>query len=180
VPSSPINTRRWSRHQVDLPVRIVPLSGLLATPVHGRITEISRNGMAVHSSLALKPGDLMQVQFPISNPSTIRAVVRNRKDDCFGVEFLPQPSSGDHPNFVCNPAGADVAESKAVASYSYNPETVFAGLRRKQLQMKHVRREIEALNLAIVLLAEDEKKHPGSSLLPHRAELETRPWPSRA
>jgi hypothetical protein len=96
------------------------------------------------------------------------------------VEFLPQLSSGDHPNFVCNPAGADAAESKAVASDSYNPETLFAGLRRKQLQMKHVRREIEALNLAIVLLAEDEKKHPGSSLLPHRAELETRPWPSRA
>jgi hypothetical protein len=136
--------------------------------------------MAVHSSLAFEPGDLMQVQFPISNPSTIRAVVRNRKDDCFGVEFLPQPSSGDHANSVCNPAGADVAESKAVAGYSYNPETVFAGLRRKQLQMKHVRREIEALNLAIVLLAEDEKKNPVSSVLPRRRELETRPWPSRA
>ena len=178
--SSPINTRRWSRHHVDLPVRIVPLNGLLATPVHGRITEISRNGMAVHSSLAFEPGDLMQVQFPISNPSNIRAVVRNRKDDCFGVEFLPQLSSDDHPNFVCKPAGADAAESKAVASYSYNPETVFAGLRRKQLQMNHVRREIEALNLAIVLLAEDEKKNPASSVLPRRPELETRPWPSRA
>jgi hypothetical protein len=136
--------------------------------------------MAVHSSLAFEPGDLMQVQFPISNPSTIRAVVRNRTDDCFGVEFLPQLSSGDHPNSVCNPAGADVAESKAVASYSYDPETVFAGLRRKQLQRKHVRREIEALNLAIVLLAEDEKKNPVSSLLPRRPESETRPWPSRA
>ena len=180
MPSSPIHTRRWSRHHVDLPVRIVPLNGLLATPVHGRISEISRNGMAVHSSLAFEPGDLMQVQFPISNPSTIRAVVRNRKDDCFGVEFLPQPSSGDHANSVCNPAGADVAESKAVAGYSYNPETVFAGLRRKQLQMKHVRREIEALNLAIVLLAEDEKKNSVSSVLPRRRELETRPWPSRA
>jgi hypothetical protein len=46
--------------------------------------------------------------------------------------------------------------------------------------MKHVRREIEALNLAIVLLAEDEKKNPVSSVLPRRRELETRPWPSRA
>jgi hypothetical protein len=30
------------------------------------------------------------------------------------------------------------------------------------------------------LLAEDEKKNPASSLRPHRPELETRPWPSRA
>jgi PilZ domain len=180
VLSSPLNTRRWPRHHVDLPVRIIPLNGLLATPVHGCISEISRNGMAVHSSLALEPGDLMQVQFPISNPSTIRAVVRNRKDDCFGLEFLPQLSSGAQPNFVCNPVGADAPESNAVASYSCKPETVFAGLRRKQLQMKHLRREIEALNLAIVLLAEDEKKNPVSSLLPRRPELETRPWPSRS
>jgi hypothetical protein len=135
--------------------------------------------MAVHSTLALEPGDLMQVQFPISNPSTIRAVVRNRKDDCFGLEFLPPLSSGDPPNSVCNPAGADEAESKAVASYSCNPGTVFAGLRRKQLQIKQVRREIGALNLAILLLAEDEKKTPVSSL-PRRPELETRPWPSRS
>jgi hypothetical protein len=136
--------------------------------------------MAVHSTLAFEPGDLMQVQFPISNPSTIRAVVRNRKDDCFGLEFLAQLSSGDQPNFACNPAGADAAELKAVASYSCNPETVFAGLRRKQLQIKQVRREIEALKLAILLLADDEKKNPVSSLLPRRPELETRPWPSRS
>ncbi len=30
----------------------------------------------------------MQVEFPTSNPSGVMAVVRNHKDDCFGVEFL--------------------------------------------------------------------------------------------
>jgi hypothetical protein len=184
VLASPLNTRRWSRHHVDLPVRIVPLNGLFATPVQGRIREISRNGMAVHSSFAFEPGDLMQVQFPISNPSIIRAVVRNRKDDCFGLEFLSQLSSDDRipnqSNFVCNPAGGDTPESKAVESYSCSPASVLAGLRRKQLQIKQVRREIEALNLAIVLLADDEKNNFVSSLLPRRPELETRPWPSRS
>ena len=136
--------------------------------------------MAVHSALAFEPGDLMQVQFPISNPSTIRAVVRNRKDDCFGLEFLPQLPSGERTlnqsKFVCNPADSGTPESPAFASYLCNPETVLACLRRKQLQIKQVRREIEALKLASVLLADDEKKNPVSSL-PCRPESETRPWP---
>ena len=139
--------------------------------------------MAVHSTLALKPGDLMQVQFPISNPSAVTAVVRNCKDDCFGLEFLPQLSSGDRTlnqsKFVCNPVGGGTPDSRALASYPCNPETLLAGLRRKQLEIKQVQREIEALNLAILLLADDEKKNPESSL-PRRPELETRPWPSRS
>jgi hypothetical protein len=139
--------------------------------------------MAVHSTLALKPGDLMQVQFPISNPSAVTAVVRNRKDDCFGLEFLPQLSSDDRtpnqPKFVCNPAGGGTPESQALTSYPCNPETLLAGLRRKQLEIKRVQREIEALNLAILLLADDEKKNTESSL-PRRPELKMRPWPSRS
>ena len=110
--SSPHNTRRWERHHVDLPVRIVPPDGLLRGAVPGRGTEISMSGMAVHSSLDLKPGDKMQVQFQ-TNPSGVTAVVRNRKDDCFGLEFLPELSSGDRTlnqsKFVCNPAGGAAA-----------------------------------------------------------------------
>ena len=139
--------------------------------------------MAVHSTLALKPGDLMQVQFPISNPSAVTAVVRNRKDDCFGLEFLPQLSSGDRTlnqsTFVCNPAGDGTPESQALARYSCHPKTLLAGLRRKQLEIKQVQREIEALNLAILLLADDEKKNPESSL-PRHPELARRPWPSQS
>jgi hypothetical protein len=52
--SSPHNTRRWERHHVDLPVRIVPPDGLLTGAVPGRGTEISMSGMAVHSTLDLK------------------------------------------------------------------------------------------------------------------------------
>jgi hypothetical protein len=40
-----------------------------------------------------------------------------------------------------------------------------------------VQREIDALNLSIPLLADDEKKNPESSL-PRRPKLEMRPWPS--
>jgi hypothetical protein len=55
-----------------------------------------------------------------------------------------------------------------------------AGLRRKQLEIKQVQMEIEALNLAILLLADnDENKNPELSL-PRHPELEIRPWPSRS
>lgn len=137
--------------------------------------------MAIRSTLALKPGDLMRLQFPISNPPVVTAVVRNHKDDCFGLEFLPEPLSGDRTlnqsKLACNPDGGRPLESQASVRHSCTPKTVFAGLRRKQLQIKHVQREIEALSLAIVLLAEDEKKNPKSPLS-RPPQLKTRPAPT--
>src|ERR1700680_3535671 len=88
--SSSLNTRRWPRHRVDLPVRIVIPNGPLTSTVPGHATEISGSGMALRSPLGLKPGDLMQVEFPPSNPSGVVSVVRNHKDDFFGVGFLSQ------------------------------------------------------------------------------------------
>jgi hypothetical protein len=58
-----------------------------------------------------------------------------------------------------------------------DPETLWAGLRRKQLEMIAVEREIEALNLACLLLADDKSERTESSL-PHPSELDRRPWPS--
>lgn len=139
--------------------------------------------MAVHSALALKPGDLMQVHFPISKPSGVRGVVRNRKDDCFGVEFLPQLNPGDRAlnqsALVANTVGSGTPKSQVLAHRSCTPETLLASLRRKQVEMKQLEREIEALNLAILLLGEDEKKNSGTSL-PRRPKFQMRPWPSRS
>jgi len=47
--------------------------------------------MALHARIAVRPGDLMQLQVPTSPPIDITAVVRNRTGDCLGLEFLPQP-----------------------------------------------------------------------------------------
>jgi hypothetical protein len=159
------------------------LNGFPISAVSGRGTEISRSGMAVHSALVLKPGDKMQVQFQ-TNPSGVTAVARNRKGDCCGLEFLPQRSLVDRTlnqsTVVCNQAGGATPESQALAHCLCNPKTVLAGLRRKQLEIKQVQMEIEALNLAILLLADnDENKNPELSL-PRHPELEIRPWPSRS
>jgi hypothetical protein len=59
--SSLLNTRRWVRDHVDFPVCIAILNELIPNPVPARGTEISKSGMAVHSTLAPKPGDLMRV-----------------------------------------------------------------------------------------------------------------------
>ena len=88
--STPSNTRRWPRHQVVLPVRIVALNRHLTPPTLARGSEISRAGMALHARIAVRPGDLMQLQVPTSPPIDITAVVRNRTGDCLGLEFLPQ------------------------------------------------------------------------------------------
>jgi PilZ domain len=154
--SSSLNTRRYPRHRVDLPVRIVVPNGLSTTTVPARATEISGNGMALRSTLGLKPGDLMQVEFPTSNPAGVVAVVRNHRDDCFGLEFLSQMRSRD--------------KTLKKSNQTCDPKTLWAGLRRKQLEILQVQREIEALNLAIPLLA-DDKRETAESSLPHRSEL---------
>ena len=112
--------------------------------------------MALRSTLGLKPGDLMQVEFPTSNPSGVMAVVRNHKDDCFGVEFLKQLPSRD---------------KTLKSNQTCDPKTLFAGLSRKKLEIIEVQREIEALSLAIPLLADDKKKCAESSL-PHGSKLD--------
>src|ERR1039458_7264160 len=84
------STRRCPRHQVDLPARIVALNGILITSVPARGSEISRAGMALHAPVALYPGDVMQLQFPTSTPSRVKAVVRNPTCECLGLESLSQ------------------------------------------------------------------------------------------
>jgi hypothetical protein len=145
------DTRRWPRHQVDLPVRIVTLNGILTTPVPARGSEISRAGMALHASVGLKPGDLMQIQFPTSSTLRVTAVVRNRTGDCLGLEFLTQLPPDDR-------AMDGSSEFRGAPRDSCSPETLYAGLRRKQQELKQVQREIEALHMAILLLADDEKE----------------------
>ena len=172
-------TRRWPRHQVDLPVRIIALNGILTTPIPARGGEISRAGMALHAPVALKPGDLMQFQFPTSMPSNVKAVVRNRTGECLGLEFLtqlpPDTEAGDRSLLASSVLGGSPEIRKSVRD-SCNPQTLYAGLRRKQEELRQVQREIEALNIAILLLADDEKELSRLSVLGRR-ELDTRPWP---
>lgn len=158
----PQSTRRWPRYKVDVPVRIVALNGVLTTPVPARGSEISRAGMALQAAIALKPGDLMQVEFPTSARSRVTAVVRNRRCNSLGLEFLtqlpPDDSARDRSTFPRSPAMGGSPEIVESARKSCDPETLYSGLRRKLVELRQVEREIEALNLAILLLADDENE----------------------
>ncbi len=119
--------------------------------------------MALRAPVDLNPGDLMQLQFPTSTPSPrVKAVVRNRTGECLGLEFLSQLPPDDavtnrsrsHPSSVL---GCSPELGKSVRG-SCNPQTLYAGLRRKQEELRQVQREIEALNMAMLLLADDERE----------------------
>lgn len=170
--------RRWPRYEIDLPVRIVALNGVLTTPVNGRGHEISRAGMALQASVAVDPGDMMQLQFPTSEPSRVLAIVRNRSGNRMGLEFLsqlpPDEETKHRTKFLsAAPPVRAMAGGKAVGK-SCTPETLSARLQRKREEQKRLEKEIEALQLAITLLSENEID---SVLMPARAGFDVRPWP---
>ena len=53
----------------------------------GRLTEISKGGLALCAGLNLQPGDPIEVELP-SPYSRVKGTVRSRDGYCFGVEFL--------------------------------------------------------------------------------------------
>lgn len=153
------NTRRWPRHQADLPVRIVALNGILTTPVLARGSKISRAGMALHAPIALKPGDLMQLQFPTSDPSRVTAVVRNGADDCLGLEFLtqlPPDDAASEPSWFVRRPVQGSQDLRTTALESNKPPDLFQGLLRKKQELRQVQKEMEALHTAMPLLADDD------------------------
>ena len=176
------STRRWQRYQVDLPVRIIGFNGIRTAPVVARGSEISRAGMALRAPVALNPGDLIQLQFPTSKPSSVKAVVRNRTGECLGLEFLNQLPPDNEARERSTSTSSSVLEGspeqRKPLRDACDPQTLHALLCRKQEQRGQVNREIEALNLVILLLAHDGKEPPSSSVA-GQLEPDTRRWPLR-
>src|SRR5277367_680185 len=109
---TPPSTRRWTRHQVKLPVRIIAPNETSEITVPGLTTESSQGGMALYGGVPLQPGDVMAVEFETSNRLRVAALVRDRYGYCFGLEFL-----GLLPSEATEIAGPDlsqIAEEPAV------------------------------------------------------------------
>jgi len=83
----PINTRRWHRYHVCLPVSIAVNTSAANTAVPGLVCEISRSGMELYGGVNLQPGDLMEVEFQTSGRIRVVGIVRSRSGFCFGLEF---------------------------------------------------------------------------------------------
>jgi hypothetical protein len=85
---SPINTRRWPRHEADLPVRVAAVGTRTRMPVPGRATEISEGGMALYVGIESRTHDLIEVEFYSSLHARVTGVIRSRSGYCYGLEFL--------------------------------------------------------------------------------------------
>ncbi|MGA8271706.1 MAG: PilZ domain-containing protein [Candidatus Sulfotelmatobacter sp.] len=82
-----INTRRWPRYPVHLPVVIAANSGAEDIVVPGLVSELSRAGMELYGGVNLQPGELMEVEFQTSGRVRVAGIVRDRSGFCFGLEF---------------------------------------------------------------------------------------------
>ncbi len=84
--------RRWQRHKLDLPIRLIlRRDGNTTSIISARGSEVSEGGMLVFAGTELKTGDEIAVEFtpPFSSePIRVRAVIRNRAGYKYGTEFL--------------------------------------------------------------------------------------------
>ena len=115
---SPANTRRWQRHLVDLPVRILPSNGISQTPLPGRGSEISEGGMALYVGIHLEPGDLMEVEFETPHCVRVAGIVRSKVGYCFGLEFLTPLPAGDWSAESQQPSSADKLSVRKADPYT--------------------------------------------------------------
>jgi len=86
-----VNTRRWIRHKIDVPIRVIVNRSRKISVVPGRGNELSEGGMALTAGVELKPGDEAAIEFtpPYSGvPIRIRGIVRNRTGYRYGMEFI--------------------------------------------------------------------------------------------
>ena len=152
------NARRWQRYPEELRVRVLPCSRLPAIAVAGRGAGLSQGGMALHAGVDLELDDLVEIEFPTPHPVRVMAAVRNRNGRCFGLEFVARlhgQTGGlpkDRPPALPEPH-AKIADDEKIADPAL-VRKIFAALDRKLLEIARVRREIEALTVAVPLLGE--------------------------
>jgi PilZ domain len=88
-----INSRRFRRFKLDVPVRVIVHSDEKTRIVDGRGNELNEGGMAVSAGVELEVGDTIEVEFTPAythQPLRARAAVRNRNGYRYGLEFLTE------------------------------------------------------------------------------------------
>jgi PilZ domain-containing protein len=84
-------TRRWPRHRVAVPVRVILRRNNKLLMIEGRGNELNEGGMAVFAGVELRIGETVDIEFmppyqgtPVRVPST----VRDRRGYYYGIEFV--------------------------------------------------------------------------------------------
>ena len=88
---SQVNTRRWKRYKLDVPVRIIVHNRMKTKIADARGNELNEGGLCVAAGLELQIGDRVEVEFtpPYSGePVRARADVKDRNGYSYGMEFV--------------------------------------------------------------------------------------------
>lgn len=90
--------RRWSRHDIDVSVRLITQKPTNAAVVQARGKQLSRGGMTVFAGVELCIDEQVAVEFTpphAEQPIRVRSFVRNRSGYKYGVEFIAD-NDADH------------------------------------------------------------------------------------
>jgi hypothetical protein len=163
---APENTRRWQRHPVQLPVRIITASDVSEIAIPGLTTEISRGGMALYGGVPLQPGDLMQVEFETSDRVRVAASIRDRNGYCFGLEFLgllpsesiEAPEAGFAERTAQSLATAAMRDATAVRAMGGENEILALFLERHETYLRQREMEIKRLRDEVQEIRESRRK----------------------
>ncbi|HWR16144.1 MAG TPA: PilZ domain-containing protein [Terriglobales bacterium] len=88
-----LNTRRFRRFKLDVPVRVVVQTEDKTRIIDGRGNELNEGGLAVQAGVELQLDEKVEVEFTppyTGQPIRARAIVRNRNGYRYGFEFLTE------------------------------------------------------------------------------------------
>ena len=88
-----INTRRYRRYKLDVPVRVIVHSDEKTRIINGRGNELNEGGLAVSAGVELEVNDIIEVEFTpayTGQPLRARAAVKDRAGYKYGLEFLTE------------------------------------------------------------------------------------------
>ncbi|HLH06282.1 MAG TPA: PilZ domain-containing protein [Terriglobales bacterium] len=86
-----VNTRRWKRYKLDVPVRVIVHTRMKTKIVDARGNELNEGGLCIAAGVELQIGDRVDVEFtpPYSGePVRARADVKDRNGYSYGMEFV--------------------------------------------------------------------------------------------
>jgi hypothetical protein len=112
--------RRWPRHRLDVPLRIVMHTSDKTSIRDGRGRELSDGGMCFAAGVELKMGEQVEIEFTPAysgHPIRVCAVTRNRKGYSYGVEFVASSDQERH-EIAC------LRDNLQTLSSSYSPSYV--------------------------------------------------------
>jgi hypothetical protein len=109
--------RRWLRHRLDVPLRIVLRSPEKTLLRDGLGRELSDGGMCFAAGVELKIGEEVEIEFTPAysgHPIRVRAVACNRHGYSYGVEFVASNDQERH-EIAC------LRDNLETLSSSYSP-----------------------------------------------------------